>query len=493
MYHLRRIGLPASVEGVQNEFRINSDATLVGRGSSVDIFLDSNIRKGLISRAHAQIIRKTVNDEDIYEIFDTSLNGTYVNDFRIKGSQILKEGDVVAFGHLRGFVIKQGERAPQRETEFLFKFEKFIKDEVVDLTEKSLLHPPHTKSSVFMSPRSPNAPDAIMLPGLTSTFPAASDLEEISRKRKWTCSETSVHQNHTSDIKELISNVTQKINANTDEENHEDSFNLDFDCDVAPAKKVPPTDVVLSSTKPVHPRDKHLSNTLSYANSPCSFASSDSDIKHDTSLNVKHVEISDDSTENEEENDEENDEEQQEEICIIEEKSTKVNVNKTNNTTKKNKSKKKTVTSKLREVLQTLNKNKKPRRQIEEETESDSIDSESTLSSEELLETCSDSEKSEEITDHSSDNEFLPNAEPVYGRTRTRHIKSPKKLHVVSTRKQTYTHDECAAWDCKRPSGAIKKITWVQCDDCDAWYHLICSGLKTKDATREDTYFHCGC
>lgn len=170
-----------------------------------------------------------------------------------------------------------------------------------------------------------------------------------------------------------------------------------------------------------------------------------------------------------------------------------MNVNKTNNTTKKNKSKKKTVTSKLREVLQTLNKNKKPRRQIEEETESDSIDSESTLSSEELLETCSDSEKSEEITDHSSDNEFLPNAEPVYGRTRTRHIKSPKKLHVVSTRKQTYTHDECAAWDCKRPSGAIKKITWVQCDDCDAWYHLICSGLKTKDATREDTYFHCGC
>lgn len=94
----------------------------------MDIFLDSNIRKGLISRAHAQIIRKTVNDEDIYEIFDTSLNGTYVNDFRIKGSQILKEGDVVAFGHLRGFVIKQGERAPQRETEFLFKvmFSHFI-------------------------------------------------------------------------------------------------------------------------------------------------------------------------------------------------------------------------------------------------------------------------------------------------------------------------------------------------------------------------------
>ena len=51
---------------------------------------------------------------------NTSLNGTYVNDVRVKGSQLLKEGDKVTFGHLRGAIIDPGEHAPQKETEFLF-------------------------------------------------------------------------------------------------------------------------------------------------------------------------------------------------------------------------------------------------------------------------------------------------------------------------------------------------------------------------------------
>jgi len=84
--------------------------------------LDSNIRKGLISRAHAHIIKQSsVSGEVLYHMFDTSLNGTYINDIRIKGSQILREGDKVAFGHLRGAIIDPGECAPQADTEFLFK------------------------------------------------------------------------------------------------------------------------------------------------------------------------------------------------------------------------------------------------------------------------------------------------------------------------------------------------------------------------------------
>ena len=104
-------------------YRITSNTTLIGRGQSVDVFLDSTIRKGLISRAHAQIIQKVhgENGECVHEIFDTSLNGTYVNDIRVKGSVILKEGDTVAFGHLRGSLIEPGALAPQKETEFLFK------------------------------------------------------------------------------------------------------------------------------------------------------------------------------------------------------------------------------------------------------------------------------------------------------------------------------------------------------------------------------------
>lgn len=54
-------------------------------------------------------------------MYDTSLNGTYVNDVRIKESHILKDGDKIAFGHLRGALIDPGEIAVQKETEFLFK------------------------------------------------------------------------------------------------------------------------------------------------------------------------------------------------------------------------------------------------------------------------------------------------------------------------------------------------------------------------------------
>ena len=98
---------------------------MIGRGHSVDIFLDSSIRKGLISRAHAQIIRKRVNKEMVYEMFDTSLNGTYINDVRVNGTIILRDGDIVAFGHLRGSLIEPGMKAPQKETEFLFKVRNY--------------------------------------------------------------------------------------------------------------------------------------------------------------------------------------------------------------------------------------------------------------------------------------------------------------------------------------------------------------------------------
>ena len=98
------------------------DNTYIGRGKTADMFLDSNIRKGLISRAHAHILKQTTDTGDvIFRIYDTSLNGTYINDVRIKNNEILKEGDVIAFGHLKGAIIDPGEFAPQEESEFLFK------------------------------------------------------------------------------------------------------------------------------------------------------------------------------------------------------------------------------------------------------------------------------------------------------------------------------------------------------------------------------------
>ncbi len=70
---------------------------------------------------HARIIRTSKGDDYQYELCDTSLNGTYVNDFKIFGSVKLKPGDVIGFGHTRGAVLQAGDYAPQKDSEFLFK------------------------------------------------------------------------------------------------------------------------------------------------------------------------------------------------------------------------------------------------------------------------------------------------------------------------------------------------------------------------------------
>jgi len=131
------------------------------------------------------------------------------------------------------------------------------------------------------------------------------------------------------------------------------------------------------------------------------------------------------------------------------------------------------------------------------------------------------SDKSEEITDSESDSDFQPSKSNssassasikrivMVGRTRKVparfspntqqkrprivQSKTPRKPVEEKQNKQKFVHDKCAAWDCMRPSGALKQITWVACDDCDAWYHVSCSGLRAKDAMKENTKYHCGC
>ncbi|MGH0171016.1 UNVERIFIED_CONTAM: hypothetical protein FKN15_059940 [Acipenser sinensis] len=51
--------------------------------------------------------------------------------------------------------------------------------------------------------------------------------------------------------------------------------------------------------------------------------------------------------------------------------------------------------------------------------------------------------------------------------------------------------EPCAARHCHLPQEDT--VQWVQCDDCDAWYHVACVGCNyssLKDSTAE---FHCGC
>lgn len=48
--------------------------------------------------------------------------------------------------------------------------------------------------------------------------------------------------------------------------------------------------------------------------------------------------------------------------------------------------------------------------------------------------------------------------------------------------------ESCAAAKCRRPTG--DEVGWVQCDDCELWFHLACVGLSSEKAESMDSY-HC--
>lgn len=397
-YQLRKIGLPSSVEKVKNCHQITSSTTLIGRGQAADIFLDSTIRKGLISRAHAQIIQREVEGgPPQYEIFDTSLNGTYVNDVRINGSVVLQEGDAITFGHIRGSLLKPGTHAPQKETEFLFRFEN-CSDFNKGLIDKNKLQ--NTKSSVFMSPKSPSTIVGENIELGTTTY----NHEELSPPEKKIKYQTPNNANNRftisdeEDFRQVIENATSKINTPPTDEasSDEGSFVINLDND--------------DQTPKLPLRNKNLLN-------------------HDSSY----------------------------------------------------------LNSKESSVISSSNSNDSD---VETESESEYIE-----------EGDSGSERSEEIPDDSSDNEILTERRLTNRRRSSKsnntinNKNNKKNISKNSTKKgkNNLVHDKCASKNCKIATSSKKTVTWVQCDYCDAWYHVSCSGLKVSDVKKKGAMFNCGC
>ncbi|XP_053329588.1 transcription factor 19 [Spea bombifrons] len=70
---------------------------------------------------------------------------------------------------------------------------------------------------------------------------------------------------------------------------------------------------------------------------------------------------------------------------------------------------------------------------------------------------------------------------------RGRPRKNPVPPLVVS---QTISSAEPCAWrSCRLPQEDT--VSWVQCDRCDSWYHVVCIGRSLTSL--QDTDFHCGC
>ncbi|XP_032903315.1 transcription factor 19 [Amblyraja radiata] len=54
-----------------------------------------------------------------------------------------------------------------------------------------------------------------------------------------------------------------------------------------------------------------------------------------------------------------------------------------------------------------------------------------------------------------------------------------------------YSAEQCAAEQCQLPQEDT--LEWVQCDDCDAWYHTECVGCNYTAMKESSAEFHCGC
>ena len=121
----------SSVDNVGEVLRLRKPSTKFGRSRSEnDFYLDSPKFQKLISRRHAEIHRSEETSKNggggkcSYTIQDSSLNGTFINDYRVsKQRQPLSHGDIITFGHLNGSRVKPGEHAPNRLAELSYIFE----------------------------------------------------------------------------------------------------------------------------------------------------------------------------------------------------------------------------------------------------------------------------------------------------------------------------------------------------------------------------------
>ncbi|XP_060079931.1 serine-rich adhesin for platelets-like [Ylistrum balloti] len=111
MFHLRRIGPPATKPGVADIMDFFEVTTMIGKSAQSMYQIDSasEMRRSYISRNHARVVIRSPNNDHM--MFDDN-------------NVLLCEGDKVTFGHPQGAKIPCGMRKLQPDSEYQFLFEK---------------------------------------------------------------------------------------------------------------------------------------------------------------------------------------------------------------------------------------------------------------------------------------------------------------------------------------------------------------------------------
>lgn len=108
------------------ELKLEQKEIKIGRINSKcppDYTIESSINSRMISRNHATIERLCKGG---FMLYDHSMNGTYVNYTRVTGGVVLKDGDIVCFGHLNGANLKPGETVSSFFSDLKYKVELTI-------------------------------------------------------------------------------------------------------------------------------------------------------------------------------------------------------------------------------------------------------------------------------------------------------------------------------------------------------------------------------
>lgn len=481
IYQLRHIGPPPSCQKSPLLMRLSLGVTKIGRGQNNDYFLDSTKLKNFISRYHAEVIgTKNENGKVEFVLTDKGLNGTFINDYRTNKTCMLEVGDKITFGHTNGYKIQPGCFASQPESEFQFIFEQIPKS---SRTAESSL----------------------------DNFNREEPTEAILEQKKF--SDRSLLSDKNSNIQSPQITSTKDLQRGLDSENEENE-----DIESAVITKV---DTTKGSSKTSTSKDKGK-KSLEVSQESVSSKSVKEKVSSALAETLPAVELDDDDDEEEEQIEEseeedldknkklkkdDDDEEEEEEEEDVGEKDEEDDSDAESIKREKERKPRKPVKKKKRVKSSFTKPRNKPKAK---ETKADVISFSEENESSEDEEPPKPAARSQKSKKKSVTPNIASTASNKGKNTRKRKDSGSSKATDAKRRKtrgrkdkddggdkdlsdgvEWYEEDTCEAVDCKRPKN--KRTPWVQCDDCDGWYHTVCVGANYKQVKDDNASFSCGC